>query len=375
LLVVPLVLFSLQVLIDSGAPTQRRAQVLANRLAQRQDWPEKLEACRDLPEVKALREAIQHDVSPALALLSNPRSQVQVAALAALEFRKNWPRGQAQMVLNLAQRATVPAVRAAAVTALGNVDDHVLIEGLAEFLRDPSREVRQAAGEALLWDTEHRWPMIRQAVCHSLADPVCEGDGPLHHEGQMFTAEAVTDLRAWTTQSGLLGQRAALTLAHHFARALNEFPSETLVQDLRQQLANSHTPPILRIELAGLLKNHRIGEDSLLQELLDPVNPASLRLLAAEALLVRQSHHTQAVDALHQLAKLPNRELALATAEVVQRCLGIDLGLALGETLPSIFSRQAAEVIRRLFAWSASAGEQREGHGVSEGGPLLSRPG
>ena len=47
-----------------------------------------------------------------------------------------------------------------------------------------------------------------------------------------------------------------------------------------------------------------------------------------------------------------NRELALATADVVQRRLGVDLGLGLGQPLPPLHSRQAAGVARRVFLWA-----------------------
>ena len=46
-------------------------------------------------------------------------------------------------------------------------------------------------------------------------------------------------------------------------------------------------------------------------------------------------------------------EIALSTADVVQRRLGVDLGLALGQALPALHSRQAAEVTRRVMVWAA----------------------
>lgn len=356
LLVVPLICFAVQMLFESGAPALRRARRLAERLATRKEWPADLAACRALPEVKALREAIQRDATPALALLANPRPEVQVAALAALEFRKEWRPGQAEMVLMVAQRAREPVVRAAAVAALGNVDDRVLIEALAEFLRDPSWEVRRASAEALLWDSEHRWNWISHAVRRSLSDPACADDGPLRHEGHMLTPEAVADLTAWSAQKGLVGQRASLTLAVHYARALNECPSPELVQEMRRQLGDPHTPAMLRIELGRLLQGGRAWLDRpLLEGLLAAANPAPLRLLAAESLLEAEPGHRDAVAALQHLARLPNRELALATADVVQRRLGVDLGLALGEPLPPPYSRQAAEVTRRIMTWAAQA--------------------
>ena len=50
-------------------------------------------------------------------------TSAQIAALAALEFRQNWHSGQPELVLQLALRAEEPQVRAAALTALGNVHE------------------------------------------------------------------------------------------------------------------------------------------------------------------------------------------------------------------------------------------------------------
>src|SRR5262249_44505099 len=96
LLVIPLGFFPAQCLRDSRAPALRRARQLARRLAARAEWPADLLAdCRALPEVKALREALHIDATPALELLSNPRPPVRVAALTALEYRAHWHHGQA----------------------------------------------------------------------------------------------------------------------------------------------------------------------------------------------------------------------------------------------------------------------------------------
>jgi HEAT repeat protein len=372
LLVVPMTVFAVQTLTESGAPVLRRARVLAQRLASRKDWPADLAACKALPEVKALREALHLDATPALALLQHRRPEVRVAALAALEFRKDWRPGQAEYVLMVAQTAQEPPVRAAAVTALGNLDERSLVETLANFLRDASWEVRRAATEALLWETEHRWSWIRHAVRHTLADPALQNDGPLSHDGHLLTAEAVNDLGSWAAAKGVLATRAALTLAAHYARALGERPEEGLVESLRQQLADPHTPPVLRMELARLLWKDQEIDRPLLEHLLDPANPAPLRLTAVEALLTeyREPHGpVEALAALRDLARLPNREIALATADLVQRYLGVDLGLPGGQPLPPVHSRQAAEVTRRVMMW-ADQPEQREN--VADSQPLHS---
>lgn len=357
LLVVPLLFFALQTLADSGALTSRRARLLAQRLAQRKDWPTDLADCRTLPEVKALREALTWDVSPALGLLQHPRPQVRVAALAALEFRKHWRGGQAEMVLALAQTVREPVLRAAAVTALANVDERLVVEQVAEFLRDPAPEVRRAANEALLWDTENRWGWIRHGVRMALADPLLQADGPLRFDGIVLKTEAVNDLTAWATEKGTLGIRAALTLAAHYGRLLNEQPGSGLVRHLKEQLASLQSAPALRIELAQLLKNTGELDAKLLHEMVEGANPGPLRLIAADVMLADSKDPTfpqpRAVAALRDIARLPNREMALAAADVVQRRLGIDMGLALGQPLPPLHSRLAADVTRRLMQWAA----------------------
>ena len=121
--------------VGRGRSAARR--VLADRLAARKDLPIDPVACRTLPEVKAFREALHIDASPALALLNHPRLAVRIAALTGLEFRQQWRPGQAELVLQFARRAPEPEACAAAVAALGNLDEQVLIEGLGEFMRDP----------------------------------------------------------------------------------------------------------------------------------------------------------------------------------------------------------------------------------------------
>ena len=352
LLVVPLVYFALQCLRESGAPALRRARQLASRLAQQRDWPEKLHDCRLLPEVKALREAVYLDASPALTLLANPKPEVRVAALAALEFRQNWRPGQPQIVLQLAQHAVEPEVRATALNALANVEERILIEALAEFLHDSSHLVRQTAADALLWNTEQNWPWIRLAVRRALADPVCQDDGPIRHEGELLTSEAVADLTAWTAEKGVQSLRAALTLGCHYHRVLSLSPDAALMEQLHRQLGDGRTPALLRLELARVLYAHRELDADLLRQLIDSANPAPLRLLAVEALL-EQGHSIEAVAALHELARMPNREIALGIAQVVQRRLGVDLGLPRDRSLPPLNSREAAEVARRVLVWAA----------------------
>jgi HEAT repeats len=352
LLVIPLLLFSIQCLRDSGAPAHRRARLLADRLSHRREWPRDLMLCRMLPEVMALREALHVDATPALSLLNHAKPQVRVAALAALEFRQNWRHGQPELVLQIARLATEPEVRASAVNALANIDDRLTVEALAEFLDDRSPIVRHTAMEALLWNTEGRWEWVRHAVRKSLADPDCLQDGPLPVAGDRLGSEAVTDLHTWCGEKGVLAQRAAITLGAHYAQQVpagdpNLFPY------LRELLVEPHTPAILRLELAQLLRENNELSEEMLRQMLDPAMPAPVRLIGAESLL-GDGYCPEAMCALYELARLPNREIALATADVIQRRLGVDLGLPPDQPLPQLSSRLAAEVARRVLLWAGN---------------------
>jgi hypothetical protein len=364
---VPILVFGYQTLVESGAPVMRLANGLAHRLANRQDWPTDLMQCRSLPEVKAFRATLAFDAAPALALLQHPRVEVRVAALAALEFRKDWRPGQAELVMQIAQRAEEPPVRAAAVLALGNLDDRLMIETLAQFLNDPNREVRRSAVDALLWESENRWSWIRFAVRRTLSDPLFKDDGPLLPEGQLLMPEVVKDLTAWCAEKGLISARAAETLAAHYNRMMCEQADPNLVTFLRQQLADPQAPAILRLELGRVMQVHEELDDKLLEQMLDPGTPATLRLIACETILSQEKQtllRTIAISGLKDLARLPNREIALGTADVVQRRLGVDLGIGLGQPLPPLNSRQAGDVIRRLVAWANQGDEDLEASGT-----------
>src|SRR5262249_18502882 len=145
--------------------------------------------------------------------------------------------------------------------------------------------------------------------------------------------------------------RAAQTLAAHYHKAIGEQPEETLVPEIEQLVLNAHAASVLRMELARLLRDHGKGCERVWETLLDPAHPAPLRLMAAD-LLLADSSHSRAQYTLSEIARLPNREIALATAEVVQHRLGIDLGLPIGQDLPAAHSRQAAEVTRRVMLWA-----------------------
>lgn len=368
---IPIMVFGFQTLIESGAPVMRRAHNLAHRLSKRQDWPSDMQQVRSLPEVKAFRATLVYDAGPALALLQHERIEVRVAALTALEFRKDWRPGQAELVMQIAQRSEHPAVRAAGVLALGNLDDRMMVETLAQFLNDPDRDVRRAAVEALMWDCERRWPWIRFAVRRTMSDPLFKDDGPILPEGQLLISDVVGDMTAWCAEKGLISARTAETLAAHYNRLMCEQAEPGLVATLRSQLADPQTPAILRLELGRILQVHQELDQKMLEQMLDPGTPATLRLIACETILSQEKEsafRTIATSALKDLARLPNREIALGAADVVQRRLGVDLGIALNQSLPPVQSRQATDIIRRVIAWACQGEEELEESGTRLGG-------
>lgn len=349
--VVPLAIVAYYTVFQTGSHLYGRAQSLSGQIAMKSSWPRDLRACRELPEVKALGEALQFDAGPALYLLDDPRPQVRLCVLAALEYRDHWQSGQPEAVLALLRREDHAEIRAAAVNALAACEDRRILEVVADSLRDTDARVRQAAVAALFWDTERRWAWMRFGLRNALSDPNFDEDFSLLQEGQKLSEEAVNDLIAWSSEKGLLSFRSAETLAAHFANVLQEKPEETM-DFLFQTLEDPHASPVLRIEFARLLHANQALDTAKLEELLNPANPTSLRLLAAEGLL-DAGPHAGATACLREMARLPNRELALSAAEVVQRFLGVDLGLALGQPLPHLNSPKAIDVTRRLMAWGA----------------------
>lgn len=351
LLVIPLCIFARQSLYSTGAATQRRAGYLAARLAGRSKWPLDLSECRAWPEVKAFREALYLDATPALKLLEHARFEVHFVALVALEFHKNWRAGQAERVLKAAADADEEDVRAAAVLATANVEDRFLVENVANYLADPSPKVRRAASEALLWDLENRWSWIRHAVRKALANPEATGDSVSVFAYLALPNAAVDDMIGWTTEKGLLAQRAATVLAGYYSKRLEVDSEGDVCRKLCRAVAQTKLAPALRIELARVLCARQQLSPQAAEAMLDAANPVPLRLVAAESLL-QQSQVDLVRPTLLDLARIPNRELALSTARVVQRFMGVDLGLALSEPLPALNTRQAQDTVIRLIRWA-----------------------
>jgi HEAT repeat protein len=353
LLLVAVGLAAFHDLTRTGAEPLRRANKWCGRLAARQHWPMQLADCRTLPEVGALREAVRDEVRPVLALLSDPRPEVQCAALGALEYRPHWRPGEAELVLKAARESLEPAVRAAAAYAMAAVDSADLVAGLAAMLGDPAAEVRAAAAEALLWDADARWPFARDGVREALADPELAGDGPLFTTGRV-SAAALADLITWAEEHAPLAQRAIVTLTEQFHRDLTDGDRPELGSRLAAMMLDPNAAPALRVELAALLRDHHLLTADLLDRLTNLDQPGPMRLFAAEQMLRINPHDPDGVDVLRGLARQPNREMALAVAGVLQNVLGLDLGLPPGE-LPPANSKTAADVARRVVMWANGA--------------------
>ncbi len=348
--IVPLTLYGIQEWFFTGRFTMRRAKALINRLLERTEWPDELLACKSLPEVRALRAVLQDDAEPALDLLLHPKPQVRIAALAALEFRTNWLPGQPEVVLRAAKFATEPMVRAAAIMALANVDNPSLLMAVTSFLRDSSPDVRRATAEALLWDADRRWGDLREGIRRAMADIRCSRDGPLACAGSL-PDQAISDLKMWAGESGPIAGRSILTLVAHYRRMLQDNASEELVRDLIGDVVNGKIPSAFQLELAHLLQEFDCLTPTLLEPLLLPARSSGLRLLATGALL-KLGPHSAAVETLRELARLPNREMTLAAAQIIQQQLRVDMGLAIAGELPDPQSKQAADVARRVLRWA-----------------------
>ena len=351
-------LVALHDLTRTGAEPLRRASKWARRISARRRWPAELVDCRILPEANALRAAIWQEAAPALALLSDPRAQVQVAALGALEYRPYWRPGEAELVLKVARGSPEPVVRASAAYALAGVRNPELIDALGGFLRDSSPMVRNAACEALLWEGDSRWPAAREAVREALADPNLADDGPLFVGATRLPVVAVADLTAWAGEHPPLSGRAVHTLIEQYHRALLDADRPELASELAFQMLAPETPPGLRIELAGLLRDHHMLGPDLLDLLSNPDQPAPMRLFAAEVMLRNNPDDPDGVDVLRGLARQPNRELAVQIGGILQNVLGLDLGLPDDGQLPAPNSKPAADVARRVQMWANGVNPQ-----------------
>ena len=128
------------------------------------------------------------------------------------------------------------------------------------------------------------------------------------------------------------------------------------------------TPPGLRIELAGLLRDHHMLGPDLLDLLSNPDQPAPMRLFAAEVMLRNNPDNPDGVDVLRGLARQPNRELAVQIGGILQNVLGLDLGLPDDGQLPAPNSKPAADVARRVQMWANGVNPEAQNPAGSQAG-------
>ena len=165
---------------------------------------------------------------------------------------------------------------------------------------------------------------------------------------------AVDDLLVWSSETGPVGKRSTQTLVRHFKKAIYEDGSPEVMNRMSAFVVNPKVPSPIRVELAHRLKAADAFPADVAGRLLGPANPTMLRVIAAGAIL-GQGPDPRAVAVLREAVKMPNREIALAAAGVVQKYLSVDLGLPVGSELPAANSREAAEVTRKVLQWASDS--------------------
>jgi hypothetical protein len=355
MLLAPVLLLAVHDLHRTGAEPRRRVKRLCRAIQGRSRWPETVAEIGQLPEVRALREAVRWEAGPVFALFNDLRPEVRAAAFAALEGHQVWRAREAAAMLTAANKTTEPAVRALAVTALGGVSDAQSLNGLGVFLRDPAPEVRSAAALACADAVGRKWAFVREAVRAYLGDPKFNSDGGLPGTAGHLSPVAVCDLTSWAAENEPLGSRAVQTLIEHYADVLQTNADYDLILDLSHQVTDPNTPTGLRVELAGLLRGLGLLTPELLDRMSNSDQPGPIRLLAAEALLAANPADPDGIDVLRGLGRQSNREMALAIARILQTHLKLDLGLpAEGIELKT---KQAGEVARRVLQWAVGRTE------------------
>lgn len=356
LLVAAVGLVVLHDLTRTGLGPRRRARRLCERILRRTNWPLQPAAFADLSEVRALQDAVRDDPSPALGLLKDERPEIRMAGFTALTGRPYWRAGEAAMALNAIRSTPEPTVRAVGVSALAASEDPETEFGLTSFLNDQAAEVREAAVLALLSDGVRRWPNIREAVRQTLADPNLASEGALPGSAGRLPPMAICDLTAWAVEPEPLAERSIRTLIRHYAAALRMGDRHELPYELAMLVTDPQTPPVLRLELAGLLREVGLVPAELLDRMTDLDQPGPVRLMGAEMILAQDPGNADAIDVLRGLGRQSNRETVLAIARLLQTYLNLDMGLPEGKVPPN--GKAAAEAARRVFQWATGRAGQ-----------------
>jgi hypothetical protein len=137
----------------------------------------------------------------------------------------------------------------------------------------------------------------------------------------------------------------------HCKKAVNEDGSAEAIERVTNFLLNPKCPAPLRVEVAHLLNSAEQLSLEVAAKLLGANQPTMLRLLSAGTLLAAKED-LRAIEVVREIGRQPNREIALAAGAIVQRYLGVDMGLPMGGQLPPLNSRLAAEVTRKVLEWA-----------------------
>ncbi|CAN5164375.1 hypothetical protein BH11PLA2_BH11PLA2_42930 [soil metagenome] len=351
-------------LFRTGAEPRRRAQKWCARLQARRDWPADVVDVIHLPEVYGLRDAAEVEPGPVFDLFRDVRPEVRASAFGALAGRPNWRPREAAAVLEEAKKTAEAPVRVLAMTALSRIEDPAIVEGLTGFYHDPSPEVRAAAVWASLSDGGRRWGFVRDAIRGMLSDPR-NTDAALPGAAGCLPVVALCDLTAWAAEPEPLSLKSVRTLVDHYNRVLQTTGDYDLITDLTNQVLDTATPTALRVELAGMLRNLGLLTPELLDRMTNADQPGPVRLLAAEAMLTLDPYHPDGLDVLRGLGRQPNREMALAIANVLQFRLGYDMGLT-AEGIPPM-GKVAGEVAKKVMGWAIGRGNERRAATPSPG--------
>ena len=188
------------------------------------------------------------------------------------------------------------------------------------------------------------------AASVALSDSRCLDDGPLPCSGRL-SGQATIDLTMWSGEQGPIAVRSTLTLMAHYRRELNENPGSQVIEELGRQASNPNVPAALRVEIANLLVEEDGIDLKLWTGLLDAGQPSAIRLLAAA--LLRNGPDEKALETLRNVAQVPNREIAVQVATIIQKYLRIDMGLPLGGPMPDPTSKRTAEIARSVIDWAS----------------------
>lgn len=366
-LVTPVAVFMYRELTATGG-NLRRAKFILSSLPEREDWPDSHDELRQMPEIRRLRELLRENASPAMPYLNHPNPKIQAVVLTALEFQPQWGKDQADAVIHRANFTDEPLVRSSAVMALACVTKPRHLACIVPFLSDPSAEVRRAAGIAILWDARTRWNDLRGNIREALSKQFALKDGPLPCSGD-FPLTAIQDLLMWAGEAGAVGRRSTQTILRHCKKAIEEDGSSEAIDRMVTLVQTQQVVPAIRVEVAYRL--HATGHlaPEVAVKLLGSGQPTLLRVIAAGALL-SQHEDARAVEVLRDAAQQPNREIALVAADIIQKYLGVDMGLPMGEDLPNPNSRLAGEVTRKLIKWALGELTQPVAESSASGVPV-----